>query len=285
MTNLLTPEKVRLIETVAAAYGIVIRELTLIPLGFAAASYRVESEEGLFFLKVWSEPDSDAPARKRRLQSLRLARALHNRAVLSEVSYPIGGTDGRLLGEINGKTFALSPFLEGTPLPKIWTDDIKAQWADALVRLHTATETLNDVLPEQERFDLAFVAELELCFQRLERLSFTARPSLQKAQGRLPDTRQEIEAQIVRLTELQAFVQRLPAPMVLCHTDMGSDNLLLNKQGKLCILDWDEARVAPPEHDLHEARWIDFDGILGLYQRYGGATPLFRRTVRILYSA
>ena len=35
--------------------------------------------------------------------------------------------------------------------------------------------------------------------------------------------------------------------MVLCHTDAAGDNLLVDHDGALAILDWDEATIAPPE--------------------------------------
>jgi aminoglycoside phosphotransferase (APT) family kinase protein len=69
-------------------------------------------------------------------------------------------------------------------------------------------------------------------------------------------------------------VRRLAGPFVLCHTDMGGDNLLVDDQGHLNVLDWDDATVAPPEHDLHEARWVDLERVLAVYQAAGGARPL-----------
>lgn len=54
----------------------------------------------------------------------------------------------------------------------------------------------------------------------------------------------------------------------------GSENLLVDTRGNFHLLDWDEARLAPPEHDLHEARWGDFGHVLRLYREHEGAQPL-----------
>jgi aminoglycoside phosphotransferase (APT) family kinase protein len=56
---------------------------------------------------------------------------------------------------------------------------------------------------------------------------------------------------------------------------MGGDNLILGEDQQLYVLDWDEATVAPPEHDLHEARWLDFGHIIHTYRNGGGASPLY----------
>lgn len=85
----------------------------------------------------------------------------------------------------------------------------------------------------------------------------------------------EIFAQLARLHDFQHIVRRLSGPFVLCHTDMGGDNLLVDDHGRLSVLDWDDATVAPPEHDLHEARRENFGHVLQVYRAAGGAHPLY----------
>jgi thiamine kinase-like enzyme len=38
--------------------------------------------------------------------------------------------------------------------------------------------------------------------------------------------------------------------MVVCHTDIHGGNLMIHPHGGLYILDWENAMIAPPEHDL-----------------------------------
>lgn len=79
---------------------------------------------------------------------------------------------------------------------------------------------------------------------------------------------------IHRLHRLQPAVRELPGPFVLCHTDMGGDNMLVDEHGQLHVLDWDDARVAPSEHDLQEARGAGFERFVRVYKAAGGAQPL-----------
>jgi aminoglycoside phosphotransferase (APT) family kinase protein len=86
--------------------------------------------------------------------------------------------------------------------------------------------------------------------------------------------RREVLDQLARLRRLQRAVRKLPGSVVLCHTDMGGDNLLVDEQGRLSVLDWDDATVAPAEYDLHEARWGDIARFLAVYWDAGGSSPL-----------
>ncbi len=52
------------------------------------------------------------------------------------------------------------------------------------------------------------------------------------------------------LKELQAYVKRANKPKVVCHTDLHGGNLILDEDGNLHILDWENAMIAPPEHDM-----------------------------------
>lgn len=62
---------------------------------------------------------------------------------------------------------------------------------------------------------------------------------------------------------------------MLCHTDLGGSNLLVDEMGELVLLDWDEALVAPPEHDLQAAASSPhFAEFLRTYREAGGADEL-----------
>lgn len=58
------------------------------------------------------------------------------------------------------------------------------------------------------------------------------------------------QAQRDRLLRLQSAVRRLPQQLVVCHTDLHSGNLLVDGAGQLSLLDWEGARLAPPECEL-----------------------------------
>src|SRR5205085_208881 len=71
------------------------------------------------------------------------------------------------------------------------------------------------------------------------------------------DRRGEVEAQLARLEEAIERARATPRPDVVCHTDFGGHNALIDDDtGEVvAILDWDYARLAPREHDL----WAAFE--------------------------
>jgi Ser/Thr protein kinase RdoA (MazF antagonist) len=73
----------------------------------------------------------------------------------------------------------------------------------------------------------------------------------------ISDRRAEVEAQLDRLEEVITRARATDAPAVICHTDFGGHNALIDETtGEVAaILDWDYARLAPREHDL----WAAFE--------------------------
>jgi Ser/Thr protein kinase RdoA (MazF antagonist) len=71
------------------------------------------------------------------------------------------------------------------------------------------------------------------------------------------DRRAEVEAQLDRLEGAIEQARATPRPDVICHTDFGGHNALMDDAtGEVvAILDWDHARLAPREHDL----WAAFE--------------------------
>jgi len=69
---------------------------------------------------------------------------------------------------------------------------------------------------------------------------------------------------------------------VLCHTDIGGGKLLVDDDGWLILLDWDDATVAPPEHDLHCALDTDFARLLAAYrdEPLPSSRPNWRDSIR-----
>jgi hypothetical protein len=212
----------QLASAVGGAYRLAVTDLAFIPVGFAAAAYRLESSGAIYFLKVWPSGADDPTAAAQRRPGLRLARALYERDVYPRVDYPLRSAAGALAATYAGGEFALFPYLEGAAPPVVWPSGLQDEWARTLAVIHRATPALADVLPERERFGLGFEAELQRDLDRLASLGPDARLSQRRARELVLSRQREIEAQVTRLRRLQRTVRRLDGPFVLCHTDMGA---------------------------------------------------------------
>jgi spectinomycin phosphotransferase len=274
-------DRARLIETVRDLYRLPAEELTFVPVGYAAACYTVWCAGGTrYFLKLWPStragPTSPIPLEL----VLPLTRALHERDLLPRVPYPLATRDGALWARVAGDPFAVFPFLPGhiPPAWREWPTTLRDELASAVAALHRATPALADVLPPREDFAIPFETDLLRCLAEIERIGPRARTGLRALRHLLLPRREEILTQLARLHGLQHAVRGLAGPSVLCHTDIGPANLLVDEQDQLYILDWDDATVAPPEHDLQAALsdsgGAGFARFLQVYEEAGGARPL-----------
>jgi spectinomycin phosphotransferase len=104
--------------------------------------------------------------------------------------------------------------------------------------------------------------------------------------------RAEIGTLVERAEVLGQRLRASAPPLVLCHADIHTWNLLLDTEGKLWVVDWDETVLAPKERDLmfvvggigrnlvkpHEEAWFfegygpaDVDALALAYYRYARA--------------
>ena len=65
-----------------------------------------------------------------------------------------------------------------------------------------------------------------------------------------------------------------PGERVLCHGDLIGDNLLADRDGRLWVVDWDAAALAPRERELALFAGQGFERFLDHYERAAGSCAL-----------
>jgi len=270
----------RLVETVRDVYGLPADRLAFVPVGYAAACYTLHcagETEAAYILKLWPDTRAGRAGAARRDISLALTRALYDRGLYPRVPYPIPTRNGALWASVAGIPFAVFLFLAGHAPPldlSAWPLSLRDELARTLATIHRATPALADVLPPREDFDVPFETELRRGLEVVERLGPRERPGLRALREMVLPRQADILAQLARLQRLQSTVRPLSGPFVLCHTDIGADNLLVDADGRFGVLDWDDATVAPLEHDLQCALGDGFGRFLAVYAEAGGSHPL-----------
>jgi spectinomycin phosphotransferase len=86
----------------------------------------------------------------------------------------------------------------------------------------------------------------------------------------------ELLSRLDRLRELQALARASDREMVVCHTDLHGENLMMDGRSELYIIDWEGAMIAPPEHDLFFLAGYDtfWDDLLPIYEDEKGPVDL-----------
>lgn len=219
--------RARLLEGLFLAYGLDLARLTFLPHGTAPA-YRAEGASGRFFVKVTRRPPAEAP----------LLRALRPFLNVPRVR---PATSGDVFAVVEGHVLFVCDLIDGVNLGNEW-DAALPELAALLGRLHSATPRLSATLPvAPEAFDLPFEPQLRADLRLLR-----TRP------GALRDLVSPVEPEVRRALSRARSVRARPRDVdfVVCHTDAHGANVMRDAAGDLWLVDWENARLAPPEHDL-----------------------------------
>ncbi|WP_051365979.1 phosphotransferase enzyme family protein [Hamadaea tsunoensis] len=178
--------------------------------------------------------------------ALVLAAHLRARGVAG-VPAPVAARDGKLFTMREGRRLSVVPWV-GTGRA-VTTGLDAGQWRALGVlfrRVHAAPPL--DGLP-CERHDPAPLLET---FQRMDehiRGCTSADPLARSLRHLWYAYAADLETLVTRTARLGAALGRREAPAVVCHNDAHLGNIL-TAPGRVWLIDWDDAVLAPPERDL-----------------------------------
>ncbi len=234
-----------LIACLQDSYCLASTGIEFLPIGNDATAwvYRVRADDGAaYFLKLKKGVPNPA--------SLLIPRYLKDNG-LEQIIAPVPTTMGQLGSEVGAFTVILYPFVEGVNGMTSGLSD--AQWVEygtTLRRIHSA-RLPPDLLPyvRRETFSPKWSQTIRDIERQIRNSAYTA-PNERKLAEFWTDKRSEIEHITARAEELGRLLQSRLPEFVLCHADIHTANILLASQGRLFVVDWDEALLAPKERDL-----------------------------------
>jgi spectinomycin phosphotransferase len=232
-----------IVECVRNVYGLDVYHVALIA-GRAhadATSYRVDSHEGPYFLKLTpNRPGTPSP----------VARYLAD-AGFSQVIAPLRASDGQLATRLGERLVMLFPFVEGqdafrTPLTEV-------QWTalGAVVRAVHDVElprSVSDAM-RQEHYSDVWRDKTRGYLTPLS--GNTSSDAVVHGLGQLlARNRVAIESLVEHADQLAASIRGMALPMVPCHGDLHAGNVVVTRNALPMIVDWDDPVLAPKERDL-----------------------------------
>jgi spectinomycin phosphotransferase len=203
---------------------------------------RADVDDTTYFLKV-----------RRRVTNkpiLFVPRYLHDQG-LAQVIAPLRTNTQTLWTEVDGYALILYPFVAGTT--GMDHGMALSQWIayGAILRQIHATSLPPDLaqLMQRETFVPAGAGLARDLEAHIGGQTF-ADPAAQTLATFWHERRDEIHTLVERAEELgRRLAQRAPQ-FVLCHADIHTANVLLDADGQVWIVDWDETVLAPKERDL-----------------------------------
>jgi spectinomycin phosphotransferase len=237
------PDEV-ILQALEECYSIRGAKLEFVPRGLDAAAwaYRADVIDQAYFLKVSKRAEDTIGAWMPRFLS---------EQGIEQVIPTLPAKSGEAYAVVAGLTYRLQRFVRGTsamdtgmPGPK-WQE-----FGTFLRRLHSlelpagVSGQLRREGFESRRWN--WVAELHGIIHHRSSTDPLAAEMLEFWHGH----EASVEAILERTAALAKRVKLAEHPMVLCHADVHTNNILLGDDGRLYVIDWDDARLAPRERDL-----------------------------------
>jgi spectinomycin phosphotransferase len=226
------------------AFHLRVTELAFLPLGAdpGAAAYRaIDAKGARYFVKLRNGWIADS--------TLALPAYLSRR--IAGVVGPLPTGDGRPCCPLDDWTVVLYPFIEGSSAASVvLTPD---QWR----RLGTMVKQLHTVrLPPELAHEIAREQFGGAARARVHALAAgsgepaVADPLVAGLAAVLRERRGQIDA-LVAGAERGAVTLRVQSgDWVVCHADLYAANVLVDREGQVFVVDWDQPVIAPKERDL-----------------------------------
>lgn len=227
-------------DILAGAYGVHVRRSAPAPLGFTGRASLLETDSGQLVAKL--SPDGKSADR--------MAVLLEAPAVqVGRVPHPMRNQRGEPTTPVNGQVLTVLAFIDGRTPERwpVWPSQVLAEVGRLVAAIHARTATLPAPPVQRDPFDCSVAALLPAMLAGLADPGIDAnrRAAIDSVLAR----RRELDTQL-RLDQLSHVARRRAADrLVLCHTDVAGDNIVVRDRD-VCLLDWDEAALAPAEADL-----------------------------------
>ncbi len=228
-----------------ARYGLIVDELTFLPIGHDSSAwvYRARTVgDGAYFLKVRTQVTNEP--------GLLVPRYLRDHGV-ERVVAPLLTGEGALWTTAGAYALILYPFVAGTTATERGMSE--RQWIDygaILGQIH-ATTPASDLarMMRRETFTPVGARTIEDVGQRVRARSYD-HPAAHELAAFWRSRQGDIRTLLQRADDLGRHLARKEPPFVLCHADIHTNNVMLDADGQVWIVDWDETVLAPRERDL-----------------------------------
>jgi spectinomycin phosphotransferase len=225
-------------------YGLDVAQLIFLPIGADpnAAVFRVKTTQADYFLK-FTRRDFDAMT----LLVPSLLRAQN----IPQVIAPITTRTQQLSTRLQDFNLILYPYVDSTTeFIKILTPPQWREFGTALARIHTMpiSPDLHQNL-HRETYS-PYWRNIVITFYENMQTKQPQDPLLQALAMLMKNKQPDIMYLVTQAQQQASILENLSLEFVLCHADIHVGNVLIDEQGHLFIVDWDEIILAPKERDL-----------------------------------
>ncbi len=225
-------------------WGIEVQQLEFLPIGNDSSAwvYRVETDKEHYFLKI-----------RKGIPHPAVVNAPHylKHKGIQNVVAPITTLAGDLYRPVEEFVLILYDWIHGTSAWDITLSDAQWQtWGAIMRQIHDThiSDTLS-TLVQHETFSSKWTTVVNKVNQWVSTQSFD-NPIQQQTADYWNKQQVTIDKCCKRLSEIGQQLTQQSLQFALCHADIHQANIMIDEQGKIHIVDWDEVIIAPKERDL-----------------------------------
>lgn len=234
-----------IIDCLKANYGIEATLLTFLPIGADrnASAYKAETQGSQsYFIKLKRGHHYD--------MSVAIL-ALLQASGIQQIIPPIKTTNGELTQHINDFTLTVYPFVDGqNGFCYNLTDDQWVTLGKILRQVHEfdVPSSIKDLI-RKEAYSDKWRKAVRALDAHIDKTVDGDEAAL-KLHSFMREHRKIIRRLVDRAEVLSEKIQRQSPEFVLCHSDIHAGNVLIDENGSILIVDWDDPIMAPKERDL-----------------------------------
>ena len=226
-------------------YRLVVINLLFVQGGEASWGYKVETNnKQSYFFKIHTSLENY----KERFD---LTYKLFNSCGIQNITHPLKTSKGELVFHLDKYPCALFNFISGHNASQEELNEKQRFALGELVgRIHKAKEVIGDfVLKEDFKY-----GDLDQLLENIEKVPSFIKdesPYRKKVAQLLLENKEKV---LKRINELQAQGDKLRGQsldFVVCHGEPHNWNTMVDKEGEVFLIDWDDCLFAPKEKDLN----------------------------------
>jgi aminoglycoside phosphotransferase (APT) family kinase protein len=241
-------------EVILRYWNLPVTHLSFIPVGDSAYSYRIETQQTPYYLKIVDQRTVVGHRTATQMEfSLPFQHFIAQQRLPGFAAPLPQHTTSKTLYAVHGPLlFALYTFIAGETLADAYPlpHDFIVRIGQVIGALHSVqTPHMLRQRSPQDSLTVAFDDALLANLASLEHISSTENVYLQQLRELVWPRREQIRAFLAHAHEYAQKVQRVERSSVACHGDPWGGNIIPAPDGRLVLLDWESSVIAPPERD------------------------------------
>lgn len=225
-------------------YDLEVTSLTHVLAGEASWCYKVQTKNETYFLKIYVSLESHE-------SRFDLTYNLFNNCNIKNITHPLKNKYGELVFDISNHYAALFNYIDGNNASEKELEDTeKFDLGKLLGEIHQSTKAIGS-FNLKEDFKYKNINRLLKNIKSSITLSKTQTGYKKQTADLLLEHRYKILDRIKDLKSLGEKLTNENLDFVICHGEPHIWNTMVNKNGEVFLIDWDDSLLAPKEKDLN----------------------------------